>query len=64
MTRLVDWRGDPVMPAAWLEGYERIHPIHREPFVVGSDEQKRRTQRMHEALLRRRADGTRFGERR
>lgn len=31
MTALRDLRGNPVMPAAWLDGYQRTYPIHAEP---------------------------------
>jgi hypothetical protein len=28
---LLDWRGEPVMPADWLDGYRRVYPIQAAP---------------------------------
>jgi hypothetical protein len=57
MTALLDWRGDPVMPAAWLEGYLRLHPIHREPFPVGGDPTQAKAARLDRALAERTETG-------
>lgn len=47
---LVDWRGDAVIPEAWLEGYLRLHPIHREPSRIGGPEQQRRAAKLDQVL--------------
>lgn len=61
---LTDWRGDPVIPAAWLRGFIALHPQGRDhhptggPIIDGTQIGQKQMSRLESALKRRNEDGT------
>lgn len=54
---LINWRGEPVIPGAWLDGYRRLHPMMRVESRVGGNVQRSRAARLARWLDRLTDDG-------
>lgn len=62
--KLIDWRGDAVIPKDWLRGFIVLHPIYHEhhptggPVINGTQLGQKQCYRLDAMLKRRDENGT------